>query len=238
MKKRVCKILAAAAILTALCQNVAFAGEWKQGAAPNESRWWYDNQDGTYAVSGWQWLDGNGDGIAECYYFDENGWMLADTVTPDGYTVNAAGAWIQDGWTVTRNVTEAFREEGQNSRIAATLTVGGQNFRACLYDNEAVTALTEQFPVTITMNELNGNEKYHYFDTAFPTDTEQIGSIHTGDLMLYGSDCLVLFYEDFHTSYRYTRLGYVENPEGLKDALGRGNVTVTFELLREDAPSY
>jgi len=235
MKKRVCGILAAVVTMTALCQNVAFAGEWRQGAAPNESRWWYDNQDGTYAVSGWQWLDGNGDGIAECYYFDENGWMLAGTVTPDGYTVNEAGAWVEGGQTMTKNVAEVLSEEGQNSRIAATITVGDQSFQAYLYDNETVRALTEQFPSTITMNELNGNEKYHYLDTALPTNTEQIGRIHTGDLMLYGSDCLVLFYEDFHTSYRYTRLGYVENPEGLAEVLGRGNVVVAFELSQEDA---
>lgn len=55
------------------------------------------------------------------------------------------------------------------------------------------------------------------------------GSIQTGDLMLYGSSCLVLFYESFRTSYSYTRLGRVENPSGLASALGRGSVSVTFE---------
>lgn len=111
---------------------------------------------------------------------------------------------------------------------AVTVMIGGQSFQAYLYDNETTRALAEHFPLTITMNELNGNEKYHYLDTTLPTNTEAIGNIHTGDLMLYGSDCLVLFYEDFPTAYRYTRLGYLEHPEELSDVLGRGNAVVTF----------
>lgn len=71
---------------------VSMAGTWQLGTAQNAGRWWYDNGDGTYAKSGWQWIDGNNDGIAECYYFDQNGWMLANTITPDGYTVNGDGS--------------------------------------------------------------------------------------------------------------------------------------------------
>lgn len=48
-------------------------------------------------AAGWQWLDENNDGIAECYYFDDNGSKLTGTTTPDGYTVNADGAWVENG---------------------------------------------------------------------------------------------------------------------------------------------
>ena len=45
----------------------------------------------------WQWQDVNGDGISECYYYDDNGAMLTNTTTPDGYTVDSNGAWVVNG---------------------------------------------------------------------------------------------------------------------------------------------
>lgn len=71
----------------------AYAGAW----AKNAQGWWYNNGDGTWPVNTWQWIDGNGDGVAECYYFDPNGYCLTNTRTPDGYTVNADGAWTVNG---------------------------------------------------------------------------------------------------------------------------------------------
>ena len=65
--------------------------DWVKGESKNA--WWFDFGNGDYFKSSWQWIDGNQDGIAECYYFDENGWMFENTITPDGYTVNENGAW-------------------------------------------------------------------------------------------------------------------------------------------------
>ncbi len=84
----------------------SFAGTWKTGAAPNENRWWYDDGSGNFVSNGWQWIDDDNDGIAECYYFDENGWALMGTTTPDGCTVNENGAWIQDGIVMTKKVSQ------------------------------------------------------------------------------------------------------------------------------------
>ena len=75
----------------------AMAGSWKNGAGDNATRWWYDNGDNTWAANGWRWIDGNQDGVSECYYFDAEGWLLTSTTTPDGYTVNADGAWTLNG---------------------------------------------------------------------------------------------------------------------------------------------
>lgn len=70
---------------------------WQQDARG----WWWKNDDGSsYPVNCWRWLDGNRDGLAECYYFGSDGYMLAGTVTPDGYSVNADGAWIESDGTV------------------------------------------------------------------------------------------------------------------------------------------
>lgn len=84
-------------------------------------------------------------------------------------------------------------------------------------------------PLTINMEELHGNEKYYYLDNSLPTESSNVGEINTGDIMLYGSDCLVLFYDTFDTSYSYTRIGYITDTAGLKDAVGSGSVTITFE---------
>ena len=50
-----------------------------------------------------------------------------------------------------------------------------------------------------------------------------------GDFMLYGSDCLVLFYKNFSSSYSYTRLGYIEDTAGFAKAVGNGSVFISFE---------
>lgn len=132
---------------------------------------------------------------------------------PNECTATPDGAW-----------TEAEVVE----TIAITIKVGDRQFAANLLDNASTQALIGQMPLTLNMSDLNGNEKYYYLSPALPTDTQSIGTIHNGDLMLYGSDCLVLFYEDFSTSYRYTRLGTVSDPSGLEEALGAGSVAVTF----------
>ena len=103
MKKKV--MLLIVMVMSILMSMTAFAGVWRTGAAPNESRWWYDNEDGTWASNGWHWIDGNQDGTAECYYFDSEGWMAADTMTPDGYQVNGDGAWVENGLVMTLAVS-------------------------------------------------------------------------------------------------------------------------------------
>lgn len=82
----------------------------------------------------------------------------------------------------------------------------------------------------IKMSELNGNEKYYYMNQSIPTNNQVGGKIKTGDFRLYDGDCLVWFYKPFTTSYRYTKLGYVKDTNGLKKALGSKNVTVNFTI--------
>lgn len=110
------------------------------------------------------------------------------------------------------------------------ITVNSQTFTATLLDNNSAKAFKDMLPLTINMIELNGNEKYYEFPNAFLTNASNPGTIKNGDLMLYGSKTLVLFYKSFSTSYRYTKLGKVDDATGLAAALGSGNATVTFEL--------
>lgn len=111
-----------------------------------------------------------------------------------------------------------------------TLTIGGQTFSATLLDNETARAFFAQLTLTLDMSELNGNEKYFYMDGSLPTNASCPGQIKAGDLMLFGDNCLVLFYESFSTSYSYTRLGQLDDPAGLAAALGRGDAAVEFSV--------
>ena len=94
-----------------------------------------------------------------------------------------------------------------------------------LESNETVNSLIKLLPMEITMSELNGNEKYIYLDNTLPTNSYNPNRINKGDVMLYGNNCLVIFYKSFDSSYSYTKIGHFDNLEDL----GTGNITVKFE---------
>ena len=123
------------------------------------------------------------------------------------------------------NTGDTNMEEFDNK---INININGTNYTATLEDNESTRKLYESLPLTITMNELNGNEKYYYMDSSLPTSSKNVKSIQVGDIMLYGSDCLVVFYESFNTSYSYTKLGRIDNPSNLKNTVGNGNINVSI----------
>ena len=114
--------------------------------------------------------------------------------------------------------------------IKLKITIGSNTFNATIYNNETLTAFKAKLPLTIDMKELNGNEKYVDLSRSLPTNASNPGIIQNGELMLYGSSTLVLFYKTFSTSYSYTKLGRIDDVTGLVAALGAGSVSVTFEL--------
>lgn len=91
MKKRLLTYTVVAVLVTFL-HTTAFAGVWTQ----DDIGWKWQNDDGSYSQNGWQWIDGNNDGMSECYYFTPDGYMFVNGMTPDGYTVNANGEWVVD----------------------------------------------------------------------------------------------------------------------------------------------
>lgn len=128
MKKKLMKLMMTVFVLASLMASTAFGAGWTLGQGENSSRWWYDLENGQYygtpeQTVEWQWLDGNGDGIAECYAFGSQGWMYADTVTPDGYTVNPDGAWTADGVVQTMAVAAGYA--GTRAQAAGTETGTG-----------------------------------------------------------------------------------------------------------------
>ena len=109
------------------------------------------------------------------------------------------------------------------------IKVGTKTFAATLYDNATATAFKSLLPMTVNMVELNGNEKYLDLPDNLPTNASNPRTIQFGDLMIYGSNTLVLFYKTFATSYSYTKLGRINDTEGFAATVGSENVTVTYE---------
>lgn len=143
------------------------------------------------------------------------------TVTVSGKNLRKTKLWFKVK--VTRE-----GDSDQKTGTPVVLNVNGQSFQAVFYDNKTANALLKQMPMTLNMKELNGNKKYHFFDMEFPTNEKSPGKIAAGDIMLYGSDCLVTFYKSHSTSYQYTPVGKIENASGFAKAVGNGNVTITF----------
>lgn len=130
--------------------------------------------------------------------------------------------------------SEASQENVQqfSAATAVVITVGQQNFLAKFYENEVSEHLMNQMPFTVTMSDLNNNEKYYRFSENLPEmTTERPEIIHEGEIMSWNSHTLVLFYQTFTNSYGgYNRIGVIEDPTGLKEVLGAEDVEVIFSL--------
>ena len=136
----------------------------------------------------------------------------------------AVGAMAAVSHASAQTPTTADRSKQINIRI------GSKDYSATLEDNAAAGAFKALLPMTVKMSELNRNEKYCRLPGNPPTNASNPGTIQSGDLMIYGSNTLVLFYKTFPTSYEYTRLGRIKDTTGLAEAAGSGSVTVTFEV--------
>lgn len=108
------------------------------------------------------------------------------------------------------------------------IKVGSQTFKVNLSNHHSAKAFKEILPLTVAMADLNENEKYGDLLKSLPANAECLKTIENGDLMLYGSKTLVLFYKTFQTSYNYIKLSSVNNAVNLATALGSKNLSITF----------
>ena len=95
-----------------------------------------------------------------------------------------------------------------------------------LDNNSTTSALIKLLPLELSMNDLNGNEKYVYLNESLPTNTYSPKHIEAGDVMLFGDNCLVIFYESFDTSYSYSKIGHINNLPSLDD----GNISISIDV--------
>ena len=116
------------------------------------------------------------------------------------------------------------QEEIKEVISTMSITINEKEYTIYLEDNETAKSFINLLPLEINMQELNGNEKYIYLDTTLPTDSVTPKHINAGDVMLYGNNCLVIFYRSFDTNYRYTKIGHIDDLPNL----GNDNIKVTI----------
>lgn len=111
-----------------------------------------------------------------------------------------------------------------------TVSFNGRTYSASLADNssaEAFAALLREGPLTISAHDYGGFEKVGALGTSLPRNDEQVTTA-AGDIILYQGDQITLYYAQ--NTWRFTRLGRLDDPSGLPEALGDGDVEITFTL--------
>ena len=110
------------------------------------------------------------------------------------------------------------------------IKIGSQVFMAVLYDNPTAEKFKALLPLSLNMKELNNNEKYADIPGNLNTNPINPGKIESGDIMIYDTNTLVLFYKSFRTEYSYTKVGRIIDTSNLIESLGHGSVSISFEL--------
>lgn len=129
--------------------------------------------------------------------------------------------------------SETPQEEETSSEetvMNLNVTIGTSTFTATLEDNAAVDAFVEMMrkaPVVIQMSDYSGFEKVGSLGTSLPSSNSQT-TTQSGDIVLYNGNQIVIFYGS--NSWSYTRLGKINDLTGWEEALGSGDVTVTFSI--------
>ncbi len=173
MSRKIFATIITAVMLFSTCIT-AFAGQWKSDAIG----YWWEEDNGSNPVNTWQWIDADYDGIAECYYFDENGYCLIDTVTPDGCMVDANGAWIENGVPVTQQIQSASAQsQGRYNKYGLSYTIMdmASHTREENIAKYPVASMDGTYSVTFTNGctiEYLPYEKYNYIrnSLSFPYD--------------------------------------------------------------------
>lgn len=115
-------------------------------------------------------------------------------------------------------------DKGETMKIKINETM----FKVNLENNSTAKAFYDMLPQCLKMTDLNNNEKYCYINSILPVNVSQVKTIYAGDIMLWGNNCIVIFYETFNTNYTYSKIGKIVDIEKLKQCLGNGSVIVDF----------
>ncbi|MBO0459710.1 hypothetical protein JZO77_23525 [Enterococcus hulanensis] len=122
------------------------------------------------------------------------------------------------------NESTVFSKE-ENEEIIR-LRINGDEFQIKLEQNQTAEKLRMILPKKFRMQDLHQNEKYYNLTQSLPTNATRVGKIEAGDVMLYGDDTLVIFYQSFETNFSYTRIGRIVETQNLAERFGVDDIAV------------
>lgn len=159
------------------------------------------------------------------------------TQAVDGSSVSDMSSDTEkESFTISNESNPLVSQQNDNSAMEEntvekmTLQIGNNTFMVTLENNDTVDALMDMMreaPIVIQMSDYSGFEKVGSLGTSLPTSNKQT-TTQSGDIVLYNGNQIVIFYGS--NSWSYTRLGRIDDLSGWEDALGSGDVTVTFSL--------
>ena len=176
-----------------------------------------------------------GSGISSAQ--DSFEYMLPRSIVPDGLCLPSSAQnrsqTVKDWLAKIMPQSEPDNSEDHDLRIF----IRDKSFTADFEENssaDALKELLEEGPLTIKMSDYGNFEKVGSIGTTLPRNDEQTTTV-AGDIILYQGDSLVIYYDT--NSWNFTRIGKINNAtqEELKEALGDGDVTVTFSLIKQGA---
>ncbi|MBE6816623.1 MAG: hypothetical protein E7520_02830 [Ruminococcaceae bacterium] len=129
------------------------------------------------------------------------------------------------------STTTHAAQETEDAAMRITVTVNGKRFTATLEDTAAAKELYDLIRregLTVSLSDYDGFEKVGALGHTLTANDEHT-TTKAGDIVLYQSNQIVLFYGS--NSWSYTRLGRIDDVRGWEEALGSGNVTAEFSAI-------
>ena len=208
MKKAIAIALATATMTSQAM--TAMAAEWKQ----NEIGYWYQEDNGLYPTNSWKWINGR------CYYFDSNGYMLANTTTPDGYTVDATGAWTVNGAVQTQSTEQTSGTVHHNENYDPAHPLAGKIDEWHLRLTPESNALNTNYITNPNVHAmLTGQMEYYVEPTGYGVEEQK-----ETEQALYNWFCNWLNGMDFEN------MSEMDRAKAIRDVLG----SASYSLVSED----
>ena len=121
-------------------------------------------------------------------------------------------------------------KEDENENMKLTLRIDGIEVDVIWADNDSVKVLKNlaKDGLTINMSKYGGFEQVGSIGSTLPSSDTRITTI-PGDIVLYSSNQIVLFYDS--NTWSYTKLGHINlSKSELTDLLGDEDVVITLKL--------